>query len=117
MNIKILTVFSPGSYGTYLSWAVNSYSNLNISREIHKPFGNNGSAHLYRRDLDKKKVKPSHLIKEDYKNIILIRNQMLWVKNLQGHEFYCASGYIQNIRSNLKPSIQMQPLTFVHLNQ
>lgn len=73
MNIKILTVFSPGSYGTYLSWAVNSYSNLNISREIHKPFGNNGSAHLYRRDLDKKKVKPSHLINEDYKNIIFIR--------------------------------------------
>jgi hypothetical protein len=72
MADKLLTVFSPGSYGTYLSWAVYSYSNLNTGGIITKPFGASGSAHLYRQSTGFKIVLPSHKIIPGYEDMIFI---------------------------------------------
>lgn len=71
---KIQTLFSPGSYGTYLSWATYTFSDLNKTGEIVKPFTNLGSAHLYRQfSIEHKLVIPTHDFIEEINQIIFIR--------------------------------------------
>lgn len=110
MSNKILTVFLPGAYGTYLSWAVASYSNLNTSGSIIKPFNTSGSAHLYRK-FDNKQVRPSHVIVDNYKKIIYIKpnysklidyldNQ--YSKELDSNEFRAINSFVDEVNQKLK---------------
>lgn len=68
----IQTIFCPGSYGTYLSWAVFTYSNLNKSGDVKLPFGSYGSAHLYRSDPGYKIVQPTHELLDSTTGAIFI---------------------------------------------
>lgn len=76
MTSKILTVYCHGSYGTYLSWAVSTYSNLNTSNNIVKPFAYSGSAHLYRQ-VKNKPVVPHHKLINDVSRVIFIKPRLM----------------------------------------
>jgi hypothetical protein len=67
-------LFHPGSYGTYLSWAVYTYSELNVSERLESPIGNFGSAHLFRDDSGYDVIRPMHYTQDFVraKNVILV---------------------------------------------
>lgn len=70
MNYSVL--FHPGSYGTYLSWCVFTYSELNCARKIDLPFSDVGSAHLFYHNEGIQIVRPMHTLPNEEKNIIFI---------------------------------------------
>ena len=73
MQPNIYTIFSPGSYGTYLSWAVYSYSSLNTNGEIVLPFSSSGSAHKYRNTAGFMCVHPTHDMPANCNRAIIIQ--------------------------------------------
>jgi hypothetical protein len=72
--MKIATLFTPGSYGTFISWCVYSFSELNLSNELISPFEvDNGSAHRYRTSCGRDIVTPTHdPLDHSYTDYILI---------------------------------------------
>jgi hypothetical protein len=74
MSNNIQVLYAPGSYGTYLAWAVYSYSNLNNSGIINLPFGPHGSAHLFRNTpgYDLVHPSPTHNVVPNLDNFIFI---------------------------------------------
>jgi hypothetical protein len=72
--MKISTLFTPGSYGTFISWCVYSFSNLNPTNKIVSPLENSsGSGHRYRITEGMQCVVPTHFPLDDsYTNYILI---------------------------------------------
>ena len=70
--MKIATLFIPGSYGTFISWCVYSFSSLNRESTIISPF-DGSSAHAYRNSIGNSIVTASHTVLDDsYQNYILI---------------------------------------------
>lgn len=70
--MKIATLFTPGSYGTFISWCVYSFSSLNHKSTIILPF-EGSSAHAYRNSIGNSIVTASHTVLDDsYQNYILI---------------------------------------------
>lgn len=70
MSYSVL--FHPGSYGTYLSWCIYTYSELNRERRIELPFSSGGGAHLFHRSEGIKIVQPTHTLPAVTKNVIFI---------------------------------------------
>lgn len=71
--MKYYVVFYPGSYGTYLAWAMYTFSELNKTKEIILPFAPGGSAHNYRRHQGMKYVEPIHTVPKDSQNLVLVK--------------------------------------------
>ena len=71
--MKYYVVFYPGSYGTYLAWAIYTFSELNITKEIIPPFALGGSAHNYRTQEGIKYVEPIHTVPKDTQNLVLVK--------------------------------------------
>jgi hypothetical protein len=71
--MKYYVVFYPGSYGTYLAWAMYTFSELNITKEIIPPFALGGSAHNYRMQQGIKYVEPVHVVPKDSQNLVLVK--------------------------------------------
>jgi hypothetical protein len=72
--MKIATLFTPGSYGTFISWCVYSFSELNSDNKIVSSIEvDNGSAHKYRVSHGMNIVRPTHnLLDHSYTDYILI---------------------------------------------
>jgi len=45
--MKLATIYTPGSYGTFISWCIYSFSNLNRTDNIVSPMDANGSGHRF----------------------------------------------------------------------
>jgi len=72
--MKIATLFTPGSYGTFISWCVYSFSELNLDNNIVSPLEDNtGSGHGYRTTPGMQWVRPTHHpLDNSYTNYILV---------------------------------------------
>lgn len=70
---KIDVVYCPGSYGTYLAWAIYSYSSLNKSGLIELPFTDVGSAHKFWRSDARGIVTPEHAVNDKTHDCVIIR--------------------------------------------
>ena len=72
--MKIATLFTPGSYGTFISWCVYSFSELNSDNKIVSSIEvDNGSAHKYRVSHGMNIVRPTHIpLDHSYTDYILI---------------------------------------------
>ena len=79
--MKICTLFTPGSYGTFISWCVYSFSELNTTPDINNPLVFN-SAHRYREYSGINIVTPSHIPLDGYTNYILLECD---VQNIIGY--------------------------------
>ena len=93
-------VFHPGSYGTYLAWSLYTYSELNTSHDINLPFGEYGSAHLFRQQDGFKNFLTMHLIPPDTKNIVFIKplkSLLLEYFDNQLMKHYKFEGFLDNI--------------------
>jgi len=72
--MKIATLFTPGAYGTFISWCIYSFSELNLSDQIFSPIDVGGSAHKFRYAEGKHIVSPTHKpLDSTYKNYILVK--------------------------------------------
>ena len=73
--MKIATLFISGSYGTFISWCVYSFSELNINDEIISPIEpSSGSAHRFRKTPGRWVVTPIHnILNDSYTDYILIK--------------------------------------------
>jgi len=71
--MKIVTLFAPGSYGTFISWCVYSFSNLNQIDTIIPTSNRFGSAHKFR-EADGFNVMPAsnYPLDKSYTNYILV---------------------------------------------
>jgi uncharacterized protein YozE (UPF0346 family) len=64
--MKIFTLFTPGAYGTFISWCVYSFSELNVSSDAILPvIEYAGSAHGFRNTPGIDLVRPTHDIVEE----------------------------------------------------
>lgn len=70
--MKILTLFTPGSYGTFISWCVYSFSELNQTKEIVSSVSEGGSGHRFRATEGYYSVTPHHWVVGTYENCIII---------------------------------------------
>jgi len=92
MNYNV--VFCPGSYGTYLAWAVYTYSSLNKQSIIEIPFGAAGSAHLFRKQKGISVVPTMHQLPSYESNVI-------YIKPTPGHEIeYLDNQYMKQLEFN-----------------
>jgi hypothetical protein len=103
---NISTLYAPGSYGNYISWAVYSYSNLRETSDIVKPFSYGGGAHLFRKSDGKNIILPTHEIDLTVDKIIYIapKNYIEYFNN-------------QITKQNNDNWQQMMDMTFANFNK
>jgi hypothetical protein len=89
---KIHVIFCPGSYGTYLAWAIYSYSNLNTD-PIIMPFTEAGSAHNFRKYAGFIKVQAKHEIDASTVDCVIVTpTQYVTYLNNRLVKFKCGLG-------------------------
>lgn len=72
--MRLATIYTPGSYGTFISWCVYSFSELNQSDDIVSPLDTNGSGHKFWGMTGNDIIKTSHdWVAGEYDGYILIR--------------------------------------------
>jgi hypothetical protein len=71
--MKIATLFSHGSYGTFISWCIYSFSELNNFDDVISPISKFGSSHKFRGKQGFDIVTPTHdPLDESYINYVLV---------------------------------------------
>lgn len=71
--MKLVTIYTPGSYGTFISWCVYTFSELNCSDDIISPLESNGSAHQFRGTSGNDIITTAHKwVGKEYDGYILI---------------------------------------------
>jgi len=99
--MKIATLFSPGSYGTFISWCVYTFSNLNKEEKIYSPFMES-SGHNYRFSTGYYLVTPTHIPLDDlYQNYILVNCDDTKLIN------YLDNHFQKQLLSDLKAHLQL----------
>ena len=68
---KVATIFQPGAYGTFISWCIYTFSNLN-SNNIISPIDKNNSGHLFINDPGILKCTPMHTFREGFENYLFL---------------------------------------------
>ena len=98
--MKLVTLFSPGSYGNFISWVVYSFSTLNSRSTLVSPF-EGSSAHAYRNSIGRQIVTASHTVLDDlYQNYILVEHSESKSINYIDNQFQ--KQFASNIEDYLK---------------
>jgi hypothetical protein len=99
--MKINTIFSPGSYGTFISWCIYSFSQLNESNDIIIPNDLFGSAHKFRESNGFNIVRPSHYLLDGLiTNYILVECDENKIINYIDNQFQ--KDFFENLKEYMK---------------
>ena len=85
--MKIATLFLPGSYGTFISWCIYSFSELNSNDDIVIVNDLFGSAHKFRNTTGQSIITPTHCPLDNVYHYILVEANKEKIINYIDNQF------------------------------
>lgn len=84
--MRLATLYTPGAYGTFISWCIFSFSTLN-KKNLILPISAFGSGHLYRKHPGMLVVRPTHHILANYSNYVVLEYDRSRLINYLNNQF------------------------------